>query len=393
MKVPLLDLAAQYRPLRAEVLAALERVLDSQRFILGPEVEALEKEVAAYCGVPFAVGVSSGTDALLASLMALGVGPGHSVITTPYSFFATAGVIARVGATPVFVDIDPETYNIDPAGLAAAIEQARPELRAVMPVHLFGQTAEMGEVMRLCSAHDLPVIEDAAQAIGAEYPLGGVPRRAGSIGALGCFSFFPSKNLGGLGDGGMVTTADEALAERLRRLRVHGSKPKYYHEIVGGNFRLDAIQAAALRVKLPRLDSWTAARMARADRYATLFEQAGLTTEAARVGLPQARHRAAGGHYHIYNQFVIRVPGQGRRDRLIEHLRRHEIGCEVYYPRPLHLQPCFAYLGYPEGSLPEAERAARETLALPVFPELSDAQQDWVVETIARFFIAERPSS
>jgi dTDP-4-amino-4,6-dideoxygalactose transaminase len=385
VKVPLLDLAAHYRPIRAEVMAALERVLDSQRFILGPEVEALEHECAAYCASPFAVGVSSGTDALLASLMALGVGSGDTVITTPYSFFATAGVIARLGAKPLFVDIDPETYNLDPAALAKAIEDSGPELKAIMPVHLFGQMAEMGEVMRLAASRGLPVVEDAAQAIGADYPQGGGLARAGSIGKLGCFSFFPSKNLGCLGDGGLVTTADPELFERLKSLRVHGSKPKYYHRIIGGNFRLDAIQAAALRVKLPHLDGWTAARMANARYYESLLDESGLPAS-GKLGLPQARYRAAGGHYHIYNQFVIRVPGEGLRDGLMEHLRQNGIGCEVYYPLPLHLQACFAYLGMGEGSLPEAERAARETLALPVYPELTRAQQDYVVAKVAEFF-------
>ncbi len=381
MPVPLLDLKAQYATIRDEVRAAVDAVFESQRFILGPEVEALEREVAAYTGVAHAVGVSSGTDALLLALMALDVGPGDEVLTTPYTFFATAGAIHRVGATPIFADIDPGTYNVDPAALEAALRDRLARggrVKAIMPVHLFGLCADMTRIEALAARHGLAIIEDAAQAIGAEHEGGGRRRHAGSMGAVGCFSFFPSKNLGGAGDGGMCVTNDPRLAERLSVLRVHGSKPKYYHREVGINGRLDALQAAVLRVKLRHLEEWHDARARNADRYRQLFRQAGLAAPAGPVVLPTdgAPHR------HIYNQFVIRVP---QRDALVAHLHKAGIGCEVYYPVPLHLQPCFAHLGYPEGSFPESERAARESLALPIYPELTGAQQAEVVAAIGKF--------
>jgi dTDP-4-amino-4,6-dideoxygalactose transaminase len=380
--VPLLDLKAQFATIEHEVRAAIDRVLQSQHFILGPEVEALEKEVAAYCQCQFGIGVSSGTDALLASLMAIDVKPGDEVITTPYTFFATVGSISRLGARPIFVDIDPLTCNIDPAGVEAAITE---RTRAIIPVHLFGQAADMDPIMEIASRRGLCVIEDAAQAIGTEYK----GRRVGSIGHLGCFSFFPSKNLGCLGDGGMVTTNDPGLAERTRLLRGHGSKPKYYHKLVGGNFRLDALQAAVLREKLKFLDQWTEGRRRNADTYRRLFSQglpalgAPAAVDAAkRVALPIDR----GFGRHIYNQFVIRCV---RRDELMAHLKANRIGTEIYYPLPLHLQECFAGLGYSAGDFPEAESAAKETLALPIYPELTNEAQDYVVKTIAAFCAAQ----
>jgi dTDP-4-amino-4,6-dideoxygalactose transaminase len=371
--VPLLDLKAQYRAIRDDVDAAVARVMESQYFILGPEVEAFEAEVAAYCGVAHAIGMSSGTDALLAALMALGAGPGDEVVTTTYSFFATAGVIARLGATPVFVDIDPATFNLDADAAAAAITE---RTIAVMPVHLYGRVADMTPLLDAARARGISVIEDAAQAIGAT---DGDGRRAGAIGDMGCFSFFPSKNLGGFGDGGMTVTGDADRAAQLRSLRMHGMQPKYYHAVVGGNFRLDALQAAVLRVKLRHLDAWSAARRRNAARYRELFAAAGLLD---RIVLP------ADVPGHIYNQFVICVP---ERDALQTHLREHGIGTEVYYPLPLHLQECFALLGYRKGQLPHAEAAARETLALPIYPELTEEQLDAVVTGIRTFLDRRRP--
>ncbi|MBA3532352.1 MAG: DegT/DnrJ/EryC1/StrS family aminotransferase [Ardenticatenales bacterium] len=380
LPVPLLDLKAQYEVLREEIRASIDRVIESQHFILGPEVEALEREVALYSQCRFGIGVSSGTDALLVALMAVGIEAGDEVITTPYTFFATAGTIARLGAVPVFVEIDPESYNLDPAAIEAAIT---PRTRAIVPVHLFGQMADMDPIMELAEKHKLYVIEDAAQAIGAEYK----GRRAGSIGHLGCFSFFPSKNLGGFGDGGMVTSNDPTLAERVKLLRAHGAYPKYYHKFVGGNFRLDALQAAVLRVKLPHLDSWTEARQRNADTYRRLFREAGLVIENADdqslagqrgIILPKA---AADGR-HIYNQFVIR---SDRRDALLSHLKERQIGTEVYYPVPMHVQECFAELGHKDGDFPVSERAALESLALPIYPELTEEMQRVVVEAIVEF--------
>ena len=368
MSVPLLDLEAQYRPLRDEILAAITRVCDSQRFIMGPEIDALERELAAQLGVPHAIAVSSGTDALLLALMALGIKAGDEVVTTTFSFFATAGAIVRVGATPVLVDIDPVTFNIDPAQAAAAIT---PRTRAIMPVHLFGLGADMDPIMAAADRAGIPVIEDAAQAIGSTYK----SRPLGAIGAFGCFSFFPSKNLGAFGDAGLLTTTDAALAERARLLRTHGMKPKYYHHLVGANFRMDALQAAVLRVKAPHLNGWTGGRRANAARYRTLFQAAGLD---AAITLPAEPADRA----HIFNQFVIRTP---ERDALKRHLDELKIGNEIYYPVPFHQQPCFANLGHRPGDFPHAERAARESLAIPVYGEMTAAQQETVVSAIGQF--------
>ncbi len=377
MTVPLLDLSAQHKPIQAELMAAMQRVLESQAFILGPEVAKLEERIATYSQARYGIGVSSGTDALLVALMAFNVKAGDEVITTPYSFFATAGAIIRVGAKPVFVDIDPVTFNIDPARIEPAVT---PKTKAVIPVHLYGQCADMAAIMTVAKRHNLHVIEDAAQALGADYADG---RRAGSIGAVGCFSFFPSKNLGALGDGGMVVTNDADVAERLRVLRVHGSKPKYYHKLIGGNFRLDSLQAAVLNVKLNYLDTWTKRRQENARRYLDLFQRANLAANPAIV-MPKAVYEGSGvGHYHIYNQFVIRVP---QRDQLMAHLKQQGIGSEIYYPVPFHLQECFRSLGYKEGDFPESERAAKETLALPIYPELTNEQQECVVTGVSRFF-------
>jgi len=389
--VPLLDLAAQYRPLREEILAAIARVCDSQRFIMGPEVESLERELASYLEVGEAVAVSSGTDAILAALMALGIGPGDEVITSTYSFFATAGCIVRAGATPVLVDIDPVTYNIDPDGVRAALTA---RTRAIMPVHLFGLCAEMTRIMAIANEAGVPVIEDAAQAIGATYR----NRQAGSIGAMGCFSFFPSKNLGAFGDAGLLTTSDAALARELRLIRNHGAEPpasvppeesedsgeaspkplrgeggKYFHKRVGANFRLDAIQAAVLRVKLPHLATWTLRRRENAVRYETLFREADLME---RITLPTAPAERR----HIFNQYVVRVP---ERDRVRAFLADRGIGTEVYYPVPFHLQDCFAALDYARGDFPQAEAAAASTLALPIYGELTTDQQAAVVAALS----------
>jgi dTDP-4-amino-4,6-dideoxygalactose transaminase len=369
VNVPLLDLQAQYRPLRDQFIDALTRVADSGRFIMGPEVEHFEEEVAAAVDVKHAIGVSSGTDALLAALMALGIGPGDEVVTSTFSFFATAGSIARVGARPVLVDIDPETFNID---VVAAAGACTTRTRALMPVHLFGQAADMSAVLALADEYKLQVIEDAAQAIGA----GDHGGKVGGIGNLGCFSFFPSKNLGGFGDAGLVTTNDDALAHKVRLIRNHGMEPKYYHSLIGGNFRIDAIQAAVLRVKLPHLPAWTEGRRRNAARYRTLFAEAELT---GTIGLPKEWPD----RYHIYNQFVIRAP---KRDALKAHLEAAGVGTEIYYPVPFHQQACFASLGYKAGDFPHAERAAADVLALPIYPELSADQQSYVVEQIASFY-------
>ena len=377
MAVPLLDLNAHHEPLRQEILAALEKTFRSNAFILGPDVGKLEERVAAYCQATYGIGVTSGTDALLLALMALGIGPEDEVVTTPYSFFATAGVIVRLGAKPVLVDIDPTTYNIDPAKITSVLTD---KTKAIIPVHLYGQCADMAPIMDIAKRHNLSVIEDAAQAIGAEHRDG---RRACSMGTIGCLSFFPSKNLGCLGDGGMAITNDSELAERMRILRVHGSKPKYYHKVIGGNFRLDTIQAAVLNVKLNYLDGWTKRRQENAERYELLFRQSGLV-ERGKVRLPEAVYRSEGvKHYHIYNQFVLRVE---RRDALMEHLKQKAIGAEIYYPVPFHLQECFQYLGHKKGDFPESERAANETIAIPIYPELTPAQQTEVVEAITAFY-------
>ncbi|MGH7230764.1 MAG: DegT/DnrJ/EryC1/StrS family aminotransferase [Nitrospiraceae bacterium] len=377
MTIPLLDLNAQHEPLHQDIMAAIEQTVRSQAFILGPEVTKLEERIASYCHAQFAIGVSSGTDALLVALMGSDIGPGDEVITTPYSFFATAGVISRLGAKPVLVDIDPATYNINPAKIEQVITT---NAKAIIPVHLYGQCAEMAPILEIAARRRLHVIEDAAQAIGAEYRDG---RRAGSMGLAGCLSFFPSKNLGALGDGGMVVTSDAELAEKIRILRVHGGKPKYYHKVIGGNFRLDSIQAAVLNVKLNYLDGWTKRRQENAQRYESLFAQSGLI-EKPGITLPKAVYAQRGTpHFHIYNQFVLRVP---HRDRLMTHLKQRGIGTEIYYPVPFHLQECFRSLGYREGDFPESERAAKDTLALPIYPELTAEQQARVVEAIKDFY-------
>jgi dTDP-4-amino-4,6-dideoxygalactose transaminase len=377
--VPLLDLKAQYATIRDEINDAIQRVVESQYFILGPEVAALEEEIAAYSHCKFGVGVSSGTDALLLALMVIDLKPGDEVIVPSYTFFATAGAVVRLGATPVFVDIDPRTYNIDPNQIEAKINS---RTRAIIPVHLYGQVAEMSPIMDIAQKHNLTVIEDAAQAIGSEYQ----EQRAGAIGHMSCFSFFPSKNLGAFGDAGMMTTNDPEIADRLKLFRNHGYKPKYYNAVVGGNFRLDSIQATVLRVKLKYLDKWTASRQENATTYRRLFDEAGLA-----IGLEDFNGNQNGvvlpheeiERRHIYNQFVIRC---NSRDELMAHLKANQIGCEIYYPQPLHLQECFDDLGYQMGDLPQSEAAARQTLALPIYPELTEVMQTRVVETITQFY-------
>jgi dTDP-4-amino-4,6-dideoxygalactose transaminase len=363
--VPLLDLSRQWAQFRDEALAAITRVCDSQRFILGEEVEAFEREMAAMLGVSHAIGVSSGTDALLVALMALGVGPGDEVITSTYSFFATAGSIVRAGARPVLVDIDPATYNLDPRAVRSAVT---PRTRAIMPVHLYGQCADMAAIADVAREAGVPVIEDAAQAIGSA--IGAT--HAGGFGLAACFSFFPSKNLGAFGDAGLVTSNDDAFADRVRLLRVHGAERQYHHRVIGGNFRIDALQAAVLRVKAPHLPGWTEGRRANARRYHELFDAAGLT---GRIGLPSEQP----GHHHIYNQYIVRVPD---RDRVKAALAARHVGTAVYYPVPFHRQECFAFLGYGPDAFPHADRAAGETLALPIFAELTDAQLSHVVSSL-----------
>ncbi len=391
---PLLDLKPQYASIKTEIQAAINRVCDSQYFILGPEVQALEKELAAYCQTEFALGVSSGTDALLLAMMAINIKPGDEIITTPYTFFATAGCVARLGAKANFVDIDPQTFNIDPAKIE---EKITPKTKAIIPVHLYGQCGDMDPIMEIAKRHNLYVIEDAAQAIGSEYK----GRRAGSIGHIGCFSFFPSKNLGAFGDGGAVTTNLADLAEQMRILRVHGGKPKYYHKFIGGNFRLDALQAAVVRVKLKYLDEWTAGRQRNATHYNELFTELGLTGVSGDNGplltLPyessqsgqyayrmEANVAPFAGHRHIYNQYVIRV--SHKRDELRTFLTRRKIGTEIYYPVPLHLQECFADWRGQAGDHPASETAATQTSALPIYPELTGEQRQTVVKTIAEFY-------
>jgi len=413
MKVPLLDLKAQYQSIKDEIKDAMEEVLESQHFILGPRVEELEEAVASYCGCQYGVGVSSGTDGLLIALMAKNIGTGHGVITVPYTFFSTAGCVYRLGARPFFVDIDPLTYSMDPDAIKTFIEvecnfdssagalvhkTSGTKIRAIIPVHLYGQCADMDGIMELANEYHLVVIEDGAQAMGAEYPsANNGTMRAGSIGHFGCFSFFPSKNLGGFGDGGMVTTSDKEMAEKLKILRAHGSKPKYYHHLVGGNFRLDALQAAVLSVKLKYLDTWTTERRQNAAYYNSLFQQSGLVDKGL-VTPPQAvwenifsknlsnpkfeiRNPKLTGH--IYNQYVIRAKD---RDELRTYLSEHGIGTEIYYPLPLHQQECFVGLGYKAGDFPESEKAAAETLALPIYPELELAQMEYVVDRVNSFY-------
>jgi dTDP-4-amino-4,6-dideoxygalactose transaminase len=384
--VPLLDLKTQFAQIRAEVMPAIDQVCASQHFILGEQVRALEEEVAAYCSASAGIGVSSGTDALLLALMALNIGAGDEVITSPFTFFATAGTIARTGARPVFCDIDPLTFNLSPAAVEAFVADhcvAQGEqlinrttggrIKALMPVHLYGQAADMDPLMALARRHRLKVIEDAAQAIGTEYTNG---VRAGTIGDVGCFSFFPSKNLGAFGDAGLCTTNDAELAESMRVLRVHGGKPKYFHAVIGGNFRIDELQAAVLRVKLRYLDGWTEGRQSNAAYYDSAFAAAGL-------GEKLTTPYAVPGRRHIFNQYAVRAQN---RDALKRRLTERAVGSEIYYPVPLHLQTCFAYLHYRAGDFPESERAADETLALPIYPELEEAQMAHVVSTIVEFY-------
>ena len=385
--VPLLDLKTQFAQIRAEVMPLIEQVCASQQFILGEHVRGLETEIARYCGAPFGVGVSSGTDALLLALMALDIGPGDEVVTSPFTFFATAGTIVRAGARPVFCDIDAETFNLSTSAVQTFIDgchatsrglinpATQGRVKALMPVHLYGQSADMDGLMAIARRHGLKVIEDAAQAIGTEYKNGA---RVGSIGDIGCFSFFPSKNLGAFGDAGLCTTKDSDLAERMRVLRVHGGKPKYFHAMIGGNFRIDELQAAVLRVKLKYLDGWTQGRQRNAAFYDAAFAAAGLHAD---VITPKAMP----GQRHIFNQYVIR---SRRRDDLKQYLTDHGVGTEIYYPVPLDRQECFAYLGTAPGTYPESERAAAETLALPIFPELTEDQLRTVVQRVSEFFRA-----
>jgi len=372
--VPLLDLKAQYATIKDEARRVTDELYESQQFILGPRVEAFEKAVAKYVGVKHAIGMSSGTDAQLAAMMAYGIGPGDDVVTSPYTFFSTAGAITRLGARPVFCDIEPDTFNLDPWRLAKAITK---KTKAIQPVHLYGQCADMEPILDVAGRKGIPVIEDACQSLGATYE----GLKAGAVGEVGCYSFFPSKNLGGFGDGGMVVTSDDKLAAALRALRMHGETQRYHHKLVGGNFRLDALQAAILHVKLPYLDGWAKARRKNAREIQKLFTKfRGKGYDDGGIAFP---HETPG-RSHVYNQFVVRV-ARGRRDALKEKFAERKIGCAIYYPIPLHLQECFAYLGGKAGDFPEAEKAAKETLAVPVFPELTDAQKAFVAFTLAEF--------
>jgi len=373
MKVPFLDLKTQYKGIKGEIMKAIVSVCNEQSFILGPQVKQFEKDIEKYYGIAHAIGVASGSDALLLSLMAFGIGQGDEVLTSPYTFFATAGSIWRLGARPVFVDIDPVLFNISPEKLKRKITR---RTKGIMPVHLFGQVADMDPIMEIAKARGIPVIEDAAQSIGAEYK----GKKAGTIGDMGCFSFYPSKNLGGFGDGGMIITDNDELDSKLRMLRVHGSSSKYRHEMTGCNSRLDSVQAAVLSVKLRYLEGWTKARIRNAERYKKLFQKKGLLKK---IKIPSTLN----GSRHVFNQFVIRVP---RRDDLRGALINEGIGTEIYYPLPLHLQPCFSELGYKEGDLKESEQAAKECLALPIYPELTEEMQRTVVESIARFYRIKR---
>ena len=386
MKVPLLDLRPPLEELRDEIIEAVTQVIDSTRYIMGPEIDSLEKKIAEYCGTVDAVGVSSGTDALLLSLMVLDVGPGDLVLTSNFSFFATAGVVARLKATPVFVDIDPVTYNIDPELLRLTLAKmdvgTRKRVKAIIPVHLYGQCADMKEILNIAAEFKIPVIEDSAQAIGAEYEIDGKKRQAGSLSDFGCFSFFPSKNLGGVGDGGIITVNKPELAEQLRLKRVHGGERKYYHRVIGGNFRLDPIQATVIRVKLPHLNRWHNQRQDNAEYYNKLFAE---TSLGGRISIPQVMHSQRLENPHIYNQYVIRAE---QRDKLQSFLAENEISTEVYYPLPFHLQECFLDLGGKAGDFPVSETAAEEVLALPVYPGLSRQMQEAVVEKIEEFYQA-----
>jgi dTDP-4-amino-4,6-dideoxygalactose transaminase len=393
MRVPMLDLSEQYRSLADPIRERLDQIFATQRFVLGPNVERFEKAIAQFIGTRHAIGISSGTDALLVVYMALGIGSDDAIITTPYSFFATAGCVARTGALPLFVDIDRATYNLSPERLAEFLKkecEKRDEttvhrrtgktIRAIVPVHLFGLCCDMEPISALAAEHRLPLIEDAAQAIGAEYPFGSEVKQAGTMGDYACFSFYPSKNLGAAGDAGLVTTNDDARAQLVKSLRQHGMEPRYYHHLIGGNFRLDEIQAAVLDVKLPLLSGWSAARRAAADFYTSELRKAGLTQD---VVPPAEPYRDKVKSHHIYHQYVVRTK---RRDALAKHLEKREIGTAIYYPVGLHLQKAFDYLGHKRGDLPETERAADETLALPIFPEISHEAQSYVVEAIAQFF-------
>ncbi len=394
MRVPLLDLGQQYRVLSKQIREAIDDVLDSHRFILGSKVQEFESAICRYCDVPHAIGVSSGTDALLAILMGLGIGRGDAVVTTPYTFFSTAGCVARVGARPVFADIDPRTYNITPSAIQECIEnngqldsdgawrlKTGEKIRAIIPVHLFGSCCQMDAFREISEHFQLHLIEDAAQAIGAEFPVGERAAKAGTIGEVGFFSFYPSKNLGAAGDAGMIVCQDETRASKLRILRNHGMEPRYFHHVVGGNFRLDEMQAAILGVKLPFLETWAAARRAAADFYGSEFARAGLTE---RITLPAEPYRDCGlTNHHVYHQYVIRTP---KRDALYEHLSKREIETAIYYPLGLHEQKCFAHLGYKKGDFPGTEHAARETLALPIYPEISRDAQRYVVNAVVEFF-------
>jgi len=388
MDIPFLDLRAQYQTIREEIDQKIMDVVSSQNFVLGTEVESLEKEVAAYSGARYAVGVSSGSDALIISLMALEVGDNDAVVTTPFTFFATAGAIARVRARPVFCDIEKRGYNLDPEKLAALLEahsnkHGEPMIKAVIPVHLYGQCADMTPIVSLAKKFDLSVIEDAAQAIGAEYPTPEGIKRACSLGDTGTLSFFPSKNLGGFGDGGMVLTNDEDLAQKLKLLRVHGSRNKYFYDIIGGNFRLDALQAAVLRVKLRHLEEWQQKRIEKASYYDRIFRESGLGEEGL-IQTPEALYKNRGAaNFHTYHQYVIRAKN---RHELMKFLNDKGVNTAIYYPLPLHLQKCFAYLGYKEGDLPVAEEAAHEVLALPIYPELTSDQQDFIASSIRAFY-------
>lgn len=385
MKVPLLDLKAQYKTIKKEIDEALIGVAESQNCILGAEVEKLEKSLNEYLDCKYSIGVSSGTDALLVALMAIDLKPGDEVIIPTYSFFATAGVVSRLNAVPVFIDCDPVTFNLDPAKLKSLITD---KTKAIVPVHLYGQSCDMDPIMEIAKEHGLKVIEDAAQSIGTQYKDG---KKVGNFGDIGCFSFYPSKNLGCFGDGGLVTTNDEVLAEKLRIMRVHGGKPKYYHKIIGGNFRIDAIQAAVLNVKLPHLDSWTKRRQENAELYTKCFTESGLSEATGKIEfdsdnkvlLPKAVYKDFGlKYYHIYNQYVIRVEN---RDELRKHLTENEIGSEIYYPVPFHLQECFSYLGYKKGQFPVSEVCANDSVALPIYPELTNEQIEFTVKTVSDF--------
>ena len=395
MRVPLLDLKEQLKPLRDDIVAGVAELIDSTGYILGEKVSHLESSVADYCQTNHAIGVSSGTDALLATLMGLGIGPGDRVLTTPYTFIATIGSIIRLGAIPVFADIEPDSFNINPSEIARIVEGSTGEnkIKLILPVHLYGQCAQMDQILAVARNHDIPVVEDAAQAIGATFPMpnkkGDISwMRAGSMGTAGCFSFFPSKNLGGIGDGGMITLQDDHLDELIRCIRVHGGKPKYYHNMVGGNFRLDPIQAVALSIKLPHLPSWHEGRRENAKLYRKLFAESGLVQSGQVVPPKEVYHElvnenSSDNDHHIYNQFVVRVQN---RDALRSYLQEHQVGCEIYYPVPMHKQGCVKEFGFNNLHLPEAEKAAAETLALPIYPELTSEMQHFVVDKISEFY-------